>query len=525
MNTQSGPEPRDEPHSRTGREPGDAAAVAGDDARAPDGRGRRWAVVGVPALVALLLGLWGTGRPSLWADELATVDVARRSVPQILHLLRHVDAVHGAYYLLMHWFVDVAGFSSTAVRLPSVAATVVAAGVLAALGRSLAGPPAGLLAGLVFACTPVVSQYALEARSYALVTCAAVLATYAFVRALRSGGIVWFAVYGVLLVAVGALQIFGFLLVAAHLVTVVAVRRTWRVRLAWLVSVVVAGLLLVPLAWVASGQRSAVEWIPDPDVAHLWASVWGVTGSVAAVVLMGALCAVALVRARAGELVRVTVPWAVVPPAALLAASLAEPVFVARYLLFCVPAVALLVGAGLTVRPRLVMVPVGLALLVVTAVVQPTLRRPDSKWHDVTPIVRVLKDEARPGDAFLVAPSGMRSLSSAYPQVFAGLLDIAQRSTGAHDGTLHGREVGGKELARRLRNADRVWVVRRINGNRRVVALMRKRVAMVRKAGLRHRVGRWTAKRMRLTLYVRPDSTDTSGDTSADFSKPHGIGK
>lgn len=468
--------------------------------RVSAGMAARFTVLGLPALVALVLGLWGTGGPSLWTDELVTVDVARRSLGQIRHLLAHVDAVHGFYYVVMHGLGEVIGFGPVAMRLPSVLATVVAAALVAGLGRALAGAVVGLLSGLVYALTPVVSQYALEARSYALVAAVAVAATWALVHALRSGAPGRFAWYGLAVVVLGALHVFALLLVAAHLVTVLLQRRH---PLRWTVTVSVALLVLSPLIRVAATQRSAVAWIPELDAARLWSSAEGLTGGTMSVILAGAIAAWGLTRRR-GELVAVALPWAVLPPVLLAAVSLVEPMFVGRYLLVCVPAVALLVAAGLATPPRAMGVGAGVALLALTLAVQPGLRRADSKWHDVTPAVAALERHARDGDGLLVFPAGMRALASAYPRAFTGLRDLALRADGARTGTLHGREVGPAALAARLPATGRVWVIRRFNGNAQVRELAKQRIRLLRAAGLTSVEGRWPGKRTQLTLMVRP---------------------
>ncbi|MBO2454768.1 hypothetical protein J4573_47305 [Actinomadura barringtoniae] len=474
-------------------------------------RPRAAAVAGIPFIVALICGAWATGRPSLWSDELVTVDVAGRSVPQIMRLLGHVDAVHGLYYLLMHPLVEHLGISAAVVRAPSVLATAIAAAALGILGRVLMTPVAGLLAGVVYALTPVASQYALEARSYALVTAIAVLACLAFTLALRGGRPIAFASYTALLVLLGAMHLFALLLVSAHVVTVLAClaarRLSWRRALAWAACVVAAVPALAPLAKVARSESGAVEWIRPPDAAHLWISVLGVAGGPAATLLVVLLIAVAIAIAiavrRMTTMLMVVLPWAFVPLVALLALSQLQPLFVPRYLLFCIPAVALLVAAGLTSGPRPLMIVVGCALLALTVPAQAELRRPDSKWHDVTPIVRALSREGRPGDRYLVAPANTRLLASAYPKVFGPMIDVAQAKTGAATGTLTGREVGTRELLRRLRTADRVWVVERLNGDRKVRERARARIALLDKAGITRVVERRHAKNMRLALHVR----------------------
>ena len=86
-----------------------------------------WLVLAVPALAALVVGGYRLGAPSLWRDEAYTISAAHRSVGQIFALLGHVDAVHGPYYLGMHFVVSLLGTSAVALRLPSLLGMVITA--------------------------------------------------------------------------------------------------------------------------------------------------------------------------------------------------------------------------------------------------------------------------------------------------------------------------------------------------------------------------------------------------------------
>ncbi len=136
----------------------------------------------VPMAVMLGLGLWGLDRGTMWRDESVTYQMARRTLPQIRDALGTVDAVHGLYYLLMHPVLALWP-SEVTMRLPSVLAAVAATALVAALGCRLARPRVGLWAGLLYATTPVVTHYAQEGRSYALVAASAAGATYLLVGA------------------------------------------------------------------------------------------------------------------------------------------------------------------------------------------------------------------------------------------------------------------------------------------------------------------------------------------------------
>src|SRR5688572_22233937 len=105
----------------------------------------------IPVLWTLALGLWGLSREhSVWRDEAATWQVARRSTVDIWHMLEQVDVVHGLYYLLMHGVFELFGPGTTTLRLPSVLATAVAAACVTVIGRRLAGAWVGLGGGVAF---------------------------------------------------------------------------------------------------------------------------------------------------------------------------------------------------------------------------------------------------------------------------------------------------------------------------------------------------------------------------------------
>jgi Dolichyl-phosphate-mannose-protein mannosyltransferase len=141
----------------------------------------------VPPALTLAVMLWGITAPSYWRDETATLSAVSRSVPQLLAMLRHVDAVHGLYYLLLWPVTRAAGTREFVTRFPSaVAMTAADLGIVAIAGR-LSCRRAALCAGLVFAILPEVSVQGHNARPYAMVTAAAVGASYLLLRAVAGG--------------------------------------------------------------------------------------------------------------------------------------------------------------------------------------------------------------------------------------------------------------------------------------------------------------------------------------------------
>ncbi|HKB29740.1 MAG TPA: glycosyltransferase family 39 protein, partial [Streptosporangiaceae bacterium] len=161
-----------------------AAGLPGCGARTGTGGRSLWPVWMpiVPALVTLAVTLWRIGAASFWRDEAATLTAARRQLPEMIRMFARVDAVHGAYYLVIWPLAHLFGTSEFVMRLPSAIAMAAAAFGTAVIGRRLGSPQTGLLAGLVFAALPMTSRFGQEARSYAMVTAVAVLASYLLLR-------------------------------------------------------------------------------------------------------------------------------------------------------------------------------------------------------------------------------------------------------------------------------------------------------------------------------------------------------
>ncbi|MER7341260.1 hypothetical protein ABT403_25860, partial [Streptomyces sp. NPDC000075] len=225
------------------------------------GRVRWMRIVGwVPPVLAFSLGVWGNTVPSAWTDEFVTIDVARRSWPELMELLGRVDAVHGLQYVLMYLVGQLfGGLNEFLTRVPSAMAVAVAAAGPTWLGRLLGGRRLGLCAGLLLAVLPTASRYAQEARSFVFVMAVAVLATCALVKALRGRARGrWLTCYAVLLALLGWFNLLGLLLVPAHAVTIALRRPGGRVVVRLLLAQSAGVAAVLPLLILASAQSSAV---------------------------------------------------------------------------------------------------------------------------------------------------------------------------------------------------------------------------------------------------------------------------
>ena len=442
----------------------DAPATPRPTGQDRPGRLRADRVLLVPALIMLIIGAWALGTPSYWRDEAATLDAEARSVPALLRMLTNVDAVHGAYYLLMWPVVHTFGTSEIVLRLPSLLAMAAAAAGVAALGRRLHSPRAGLFAGLVFAVLPQVSRYGQEARSYAFVLACAVLASYLLVRAVDEPGRRWLPGYGAAVAVLGLLNLFGLLLLAGHAVFMLACHRDLLRR--WLTVAALACLPALPVVVLAWQQRDQLGWLTEPGAtAPGDLTIW-LAGSTGSVVLVSVLIGLGL-RSRTGASAAwLALPWLIAPPVLLLtAAEVAIPVYVDRYLTYCLPALALPVGvglAGIALAPRV------LAVLLIAGLGLPAQlaqRQVGGHGDDIRVAADIIAAREHSGDGVLYDcptchyPDMPREFAYGYPAAFGPLDDLALGQSPGASGTLRGTETDQATLIHRLDGAGRVWLV------------------------------------------------------------------
>ncbi|MFD5747409.1 glycosyltransferase family 39 protein [Streptomyces sp. NPDC127033] len=415
-------------------------------------------VVIVPLLLTLALGLWGIRRKnSMWGDEAVTYQLAHRDLSQIWLTAREVDLVHALHYAVMHEIFALFGGGLLTLRLPSVLAMSVAAAGVGLLGLRLAGPRAGLLAGLVFSLLPQVQRYAQEGRSYAMVCALVTWATYALVVSVPHRARWRWAVYGSTMLLACLLHEFAVLALVAHGVTLIVSRVPRPVLRAWSVTAVcvVAGLL--PLAIRSAGQSGQVAWIDWPGTRLLGFLVMSV---------VGVTCARAPLGVRGPvRLPALALPILVLPGLLLLIVSLVKPLFVDRYVLYSCIGMALLLGAWMDHFQRLQQSSrtTWIAVVAVLAALVPTslsLRTPQSRSTDVIAIGATVREEGRPGDGLLHLSGRHRIWTAANPEDTRFLTDLALAQDPVSSNTLAGIELPAQDIAARMLEFDRIIAVR-----------------------------------------------------------------
>lgn len=383
----------------------------------------------------------------VWADEVFTLTLARRSFPDLLEALR-LDSGPPLHYLAARLLLlpfPAPGGADVVVRLLSVGASLLHVPLLIRIGRRSGSPRAGIVAASLFLVFPLAVSAAAEGRGYALASLL-VLAAFERLLALEASPRATTALFAGLLGGAAVLTHYLALLPVAGMLLVALVAGRAR-RLAVLASTLAA---VVAATWlpVALGQpRQSMAWAeaqPLGERALQFASnlALGLPVEPGPARLLGPLALLLLGAAMLGRRGRARVPVA----APLLAAlALLGPLLLYsrsallpdRTALVFLPFVALLLAEA----PGLVPAAAGPAAAVVLAAsmagwLRPT--NPSELASTLAPQVRagarvVAADLWGPELDYRLAREGMPGRVRTYPSVVAahpGWYDESEVPTG-----------------------------------------------------------------------------------------------
>jgi mannosyltransferase len=366
-----------------------------------------------PGAAALAICLYGMSDRSMWNNEYATWHATSISFGDFEELLRRTDLAHVVYYMLVRGVMAVAGDEPFALRLPSAIAMALCATIVTLIGRRLLGTPIGVFGGLLFAVIPAVSRYGQEARSYALVTVAAAFATLMLLRAVEKPSRIRLVLYSIGIILMGLIHFVSLTIMAAHFVywlhhTRRSVEKRWSIAFA-------VGFGLLGVIWLpalASHQSASISWIKAdkaailafPSDVFLSAPV-ALAIAVLAVIGLGYLLFAPSVRNR--PIAAMLAAWALVPPVFVLVTYPLLHMFLPRYVLFVLPAWALLAAAGAYLSGALILRFLGpLTATVATAAIvwvslpaQSLVRQsPVDGQPDYAAAIAAMHERQRPGD-------------------------------------------------------------------------------------------------------------------------------
>jgi mannosyltransferase len=438
--------------------------------------------------------------PSFWVDEAATISAIDRSLPDLFRMLGNIDAVHGFYYLLIRGWATLFGLSEFALRVPSLLAVGVAAGLVVAIGRRIGSLSYGVTAGVLLVVLPRTQYVATDARSYALALAASIAASYFLVRARERPKRRFWVGYAAAGLLATLLSFYTVLIFVAHALTVCLDRRlreSWRPFLAtspaWLVSTVI-------LAAVGASQQFQIAWIRpidsgviaevallqffgdgyfmlDGDIAPLPTPGENLS-MVGLAVLLWAMTIVGVLRLRKHFATTLALPLLVVPLLCVIGGSLvlASPYYLPRYLSFVLPSVPLLAAgvvlhtsgsasydgrrassSGWDRRAAVVLLAVATVLALPSYLGQRTEygRSPEDDFRFAAETIR---SEAKAGEAVaLTVDAGLGRI--AYEDSFAGLDDVTVGTSAEDWGRIYDQRFDLDAVKDEVILHDTIWLV------------------------------------------------------------------
>lgn len=474
-----------------------------------------WGTTVAVSLLASAIAAVNITGVSMWTDEAATVSAATRPLPDLWRMIMNIDVVHGLYAVILHPVLAVFGVSELTLRLPSLLAVGVATAGVMVLTRQLATPQAALAAGLIFAVLPRVTWMGIEGRSYAATAAVAVWLTVLLVILVRQPTWRKYLIYAIVAAFGCSLNIFLILLLAAHGCYLQWERslRFSRLFWTWLTAAGVGSIGGLPVLLTALTQTGQIgesrldaggflrsimvnQWFlgDTPTIFYSGgSSVGDPPGSVLwkySSVLLAGLCWLLVLWAmlpRTPDEPKVVpsyrallVCWIAVPTLILAGyAIVATPIYNPRYLTFCAPAVAILLGVALIklrrLPGRLAWSPVVAALLIFLLALpvfisQRTLNaKSGADWKQISEFVA-----AHPGSDRAVyfsprhPPNGedvvltSRTAQILYPAAFNGIRDLTARSSPASEANLWGRSRTLAASSDQLAGVKSVFVIERV---------------------------------------------------------------
>ena len=376
--------------------------------------------------LAAVLGLVALGHRPVDVDEAAAVAAVDGPFSDVVERALSEDPARAGYLALLQ---PVAAWNDGEhwVRLPSVAAAVVAAIACYRLGRRLAGRRAGAAASIALASSLGVVSISRSVGPLALALAATLVSSALFARAVERGNVVWWAVYAVSAsflplthpIAAGAL--------AAHLAAAVVGRREIDLRLAApavAVGVLESAIFLVAAIVDRADAPDAVGPLELADVGTGAGRAVGWSPVLAGLALYGA---VALQRRTGPGAARwretLAVCLVVMPLVAVLAAGIALPVFPRAALTVAAGGVAVLAGIGAaSIGDRLLRLAalVSLAAVAVAALVAAAAGADTEDWRAAA---RFARATAPPRGSVVVLPERARAAFAYYaPEIRTSLV-------------------------------------------------------------------------------------------------------
>lgn len=200
-------------------------------------------------ILSFALRLYQLDYQSLWRDELDAILFSLRDLGGLLPLFLGAGHNGPLYYLVLHFWILLAGDSEFSARFFSLICGVLAVPLIFKLGRRWMGRSGSLLAAMLCTTSPYLVWYSQEAKMYALLFLLSMLSTYIYLLAMERDRVYLWCSYLVTVVTSLYVHLLAVLIVPVHaLLFLVAWPRYRGALRSWLATFVLLTLPYVPLA-------------------------------------------------------------------------------------------------------------------------------------------------------------------------------------------------------------------------------------------------------------------------------------
>jgi uncharacterized membrane protein len=374
----------------------------------------QFALLALILVLAAALRLHRLAHDSLWGDEITTVLLARKTIPDLISTNIVWENIPPLHHLILHFWIILFGDSEFSVRMPSLLAGVAGVWMTYVLVRRLLGIRVALIAGLLLAVNPMHIAYSQECRSYTLSVLLGLAATDAFVRLLRKPTQRLQAAYA-LIAALGLYaHLYGLFTILAHHIiywTMLArAKRPLRLRpRAWVVDNIAAAALFAPwmpitLTWTRAVAKNF--WVKQVSFDDIARSYYMFAGSRTTLYITAALIVLGVARRRRMRGIFVLLALMLTPiviPVVL--SALTHPTFAPRYGIIATVAMCALAATGIVALARWL----GAAVLIALVVISPFGNAAKIYREDWRAAGEFLNRNMRKGDLAVVhARGGLR---------------------------------------------------------------------------------------------------------------------
>ncbi|HLZ42089.1 MAG TPA: hypothetical protein VKQ11_14065 [Candidatus Sulfotelmatobacter sp.] len=478
--------------------------ISGDASKFGTPRQTGWSALVILLAVSAAVRLVCLACKPFWFDECYSVELARIGWRDFLRLLWWREANMSLYYVLLRIWLHF-GQTPFFIRSLSVLAAVATLSAIYWLGRMLYDRRVGLIAAALFAFNAYDVRYAQEARSYALLVLLATLSSaflVAYVREPARRNRISYV--GLSVLAVYA-HLYALLLIVAQWISVgIASGSAYpyseltsprnsqlearnilhEMRRAYTVIAIAVAPLLIFVAKTGAGP---IRWIHRPGVRDVLAFFEHLAGSNHWILptVFAVACLAGTAPARAHLLKRnqgwktwrcqFLLIWLLFPVALTVALSFARAVFLGRYMIFCLPALLILVSAGVARLQQWWLLAIALSAILLLSAQGISFVYShdfDSERDASGAAANFILEHAQPGDGVIFHIAAARVPYEFFRSLRAGENTASPEFTAAlgpeilyprHAAGLDYRDFTGKPTAALLRDVTaghpRVWVM------------------------------------------------------------------